>query len=106
MPAAIEAEHLEFGTAGFIADAGGDRQSRPGRNRDAIRPRTGREDGARCETEGIEASQACRATAGHQNRAGGRDHAVTSIVLCHQEKGTDALRFVFVGEDSEQDAVH
>jgi hypothetical protein len=32
--------------------------------------------------------------------------AVTSIVLCQQEKGTDALRFVFVGEDGEQDAVH
>src|SRR5579863_7458187 len=31
---------------------------------------------------------------------------VTSILLCQQERGTDALRLVFVGEDSEQDAVH
>jgi hypothetical protein len=33
-------------------------------------------------------------------------HLVTSIVLCQQERGGDPLRFVFMDEDGEEDAVH
>ena len=39
-------------------------------------------------------------------RVVGNDLSVTSIVLCQQEGGADALRLVFVGEDGEQDTVH
>jgi uncharacterized membrane protein YeaQ/YmgE (transglycosylase-associated protein family) len=36
----------------------------------------------------------------------GPDDRVTSIVLCHEERGTDSLHFVLVHEDGEEDAVH